>query len=260
MKQAGKVWLLGVVLLWSGGLAASDLEKEQRWAEQVVGDLFDGEAVWPQAGGRNFLALFTAAEGGTSQGNVLVLHGVGAHPDWPQVINPLRVSLAERGWNTLSLQLPVLANEAAVEDYLPLFDEADARIDEGIAYLRDCCEGPVFIVAHSLGAAMASWYLAAHPDSVIQGFVGVGMNTSDYDKLNNAASLAKIRLPVLDLFGERDLEGVLAGAGARNSAAAIAGNDAYTRQTIAGADHFFEGKEAELLDAVAAWLGSVAMR
>jgi hypothetical protein len=37
---------------------------------------------------------------------------MGAHPDWPEVIQPLHSGLPESGWTTLSVQMPILANDA----------------------------------------------------------------------------------------------------------------------------------------------------
>ena len=43
---------------------------------------------------------------------MIVIHGIGIHPNWETIVKPLRVQLAAKGWNTLSLQMPVLANDA----------------------------------------------------------------------------------------------------------------------------------------------------
>ena len=53
-----------------------------------------------------FVGLWEAAKGATPTGAILLLHGEGHTPDWPQTIQPLRTYLPERGWSTLSLSLP----------------------------------------------------------------------------------------------------------------------------------------------------------
>lgn len=233
---------------------ASDLAKEQRWADQIVDELFDGEAVWLDSGGTRFLGIFTEATS-DAKGSVVVLHGIGVHPDWPEVINPLRVGLAEAGWNTLSVQLPILPNEAQPEEYLPLFPEAPPRVDAAVGFLRNAGTGPVFIVAHSMGTTMALRFIAAHPDAGVSGLVLVGTNTGGAGGLDEpAAGLRGVVVPILDLYGERDLEPVLTGVGTRAEVATASDNRDFTQIEVAGADHFFNGYEDDLLDTVSEWL------
>lgn len=246
--------LLGLLALLAAPFAmASDLAKEQRWADQIVDALIDGEAIRLEAGATGFLGILTEADGATRA--AIVLHGIGAHPDWPQVVQPLRARLPEHGWTTLSLQLPILGNEAAGEDYLPLMDEVAPRLDAGIAYLKERGYGTIVVVAHSLGAAMASDYLAGG-DHGVAAFVGIGMGagTTRPGRTDNARSLERITLPVLDLYGSDDLADVVGSADLRAAAATKAGNEAYTRQQVDGANHFFDGRDATLVETVSNWL------
>ena len=41
-----------------------------------------------------------------AQGAVLILHDKEQHADWPYLIRPLRMSLPDAGWHTLSVNLP----------------------------------------------------------------------------------------------------------------------------------------------------------
>ncbi|MCZ7599024.1 MAG: hypothetical protein M5U09_16790 [Gammaproteobacteria bacterium] len=85
------------------------------------------------------------------------------------------------------------------------------------------------------------------------GFVGVGMGgNSAFAEADNVISLSGIDLPVLDLYGENDFESVLDSAGAR--AAAQAENGDYRQLVIPGANHFFDGHDEPLIEAVADWL------
>ena len=70
--------------------------------------------------GHKFLSIFTPAENDSSEYALIVMHGIGVHPNWDQVIRPIRVEMTTHGWNTLSIQMPVLANDAAPEDYAKL--------------------------------------------------------------------------------------------------------------------------------------------
>ncbi|MGE5154703.1 MAG: DUF3530 family protein [Bdellovibrio bacteriovorus] len=242
-------------LLLAAGQSQSDLGKEQRWREQIVETLMEGEAVDLQAGDLSFLGIFTeATTGGTPEGAAILVHGIGVHPDWPQVIHPLRVGLPERGWSTLSIQMPVLPNEAKPEDYLPLLDGVAPRLDAAIAYLRERVPGPIVIIAHSLGATMAGDYLITHPESVTA-YVAIGMSGGAAEaRLDNVRIVGQIRVPTLDIYGQNDLEAVVGTAPARVKAAVEGGNRGYSQVQVPGADHFFDGQDGALLDTVSQWL------
>ncbi len=242
MKKTA-LFISALILLGSSAYA-SDLEKEARWKQQVVGDLFDGEPVTLNDGQLDFLGLLTEADP-AKENAIVVLHGIGAHPDWPQIVNPLRVQLAEQGWTTLSIQLPILDNEASAEDYLPLDAEAAPRISAAISFLKQAGAEGVYIIAHSMGSRMASYYLA-QDSADVKGFIGVGMNVGTVQYIN------RIQVPMLDLYGSNDLEGVLGSANDRSAAAA--GNQNYSSQRVDGADHFFNGMDDALLEVVVEWL------
>lgn len=233
---------------------ASDLDKEARWAEQIVDQLFDGEPVRLTDGAVEFLALFTPATT-ESKGAVVVMHGIGVHPDWPQVVNPLRVGLTEHGWDTLSIQMPILPNEATGEDYAPLMAEVPGRINAALDYLGDNSSGQVYLVAHSMGSTMTLSYFSSDQAKDVKGLVMVGNGSGAPGGSDpEAGGVARLDLPVLDLYGEADLESVLKGAPVRRRVAETAGNNKYLQRVVAGADHFFEGYDAELVAAVAEWL------
>jgi len=237
--------------------AASDQAKEKRWAEQITDSLMDGETCKLEAGGTPFLGLFTKASGRSTGRAVVIVHGMGAHPNWAEVIQPLRVGLAEHGWSTLSIQMPVLPNEAGLKDYVPLFDEVTPRIDAAVDMLRKRGNKTVVLIGHSLGATMSAWYLSNKKKAGVEGVVLIGVGNSKIDeKTNSLLSLSKITLPVLDIYGSRDLAGVLATTEDRKSVALRAGNKAYRQIKIEGADHFFTGMQDTLGRRVYGWLKS----
>ena len=258
IAQLARIAIATIALQCVGAPAAeplSDTAKEQRWADQIVDALIDGRAEWLEADGHKFLGIYTEQSAKEPRGGAILLHGIGVHPDWPQVISPLRVGLPEYGWSTLSLQMPVLANDAPVADYVPLLAEVAPRIDAGIDFLRKQGVEHVVLIGHSLGAAMGAYYLANHPNSPVEAFVGIGMEASeDHPELDTGTYLAKIKLPVYDLYGSRDLPQVLSSAKGRALAARKAGNEHYTQIEIEGANHFFDGLNDELLSRVRGWL------
>lgn len=232
----------------------SDIAKEGRWAEQVEDGLLDGDVVWLDDGsGHEFLGILT--EGNPETGRAVVLmHGLGAHPNWPDVIYPLRAGLLEEGITSLSIQMPILANEADPLKYAPLFAEVPGRIDAAITVLQEAGYGSVTLVAHSVGAAMAVYYQAQVPANRIDSLVIIGMSPG-LEGQENIDRLRQLKLPVLDLYGEADLEAVLNSA-AERAAAGKAAASAYRQQRVDGANHFFQGQEAALVESVLEWLAA----
>jgi pimeloyl-ACP methyl ester carboxylesterase len=236
---------------------ASDLAKEKRWADQIVDAILDGDAAWLNDGTSEFLGIYTEAVEDKSRA-VIIMHGTGIHPDWQQVIQPLRVGLTEYNWNTLSIQMPILPNEAEYTEYAPLYDEVAPRINAAIKYLQDNGSNNIILVGHSQGAAMTAYYLST-PRKDVSGFVAIGMASfADDPRMNSIKALEKINVPVLDLYGGEDLELVLSSSRARAESANIAGNKNYTQVKLPGSNHFFDGRENELVESVAGWLDKLA--
>ena len=238
------------LLMLAAPAAASDLEKEQRWREQVEDSIMDGEAVDLVVEGRKIFAIYMEAEDGSDKG-MIVVHGTGIHPNWQQVVQPIRVEMAAHGWNTLSIQMPILHNEAQYEEYVALYPEVPPRLRAAEAFLKDRGIQTLLIAAHSQGATMSSYYLSRHPSDV-KGLIAIGMGATQKDShINSAQSLKKITIPVLDLYGDDDLPGVLDTVDARTESSAH--NAQYSQQMIKGANHFFDGMDDELVSAVAGW-------
>ena len=233
---------------------ASDLAKEKRWAEQTVDSILDGEAVWLKAGDLKFLTIYTEAEEESDKG-IIVVHGTGIHPNWDQVVKPVRVEMTTHGWNTLSIQMPILSNDASYAEYLPLYDEVPARIKAAENYLLSQGVKSIVIVAHSQGAAMSSYYLSKNTHK-ISAFVAIGMPSQQTDaSYDSTSALKKINIPVLDLFGSEDLPSVLNTSGKRKAASKH--NQLYSQQEILGAGHFFDGKDDILIETINEWLSQL---
>lgn len=247
------------LLTFTYNVHASDLAKEKRWAEQTVDAIIDGDAVWLNDGKSNFLSIYTEAEEEKDR-SVIVMHGTGIHPNWSQVVQPLRVGLTEHNWNTLSIQMPILANDAEYSEYAPLYDEVAPRIDAAIKHLKDKGSKTIVLIGHSQGAAMAAYYLSITKQD-IKGFAAIGMAALSNDaRMDGIKSLEKIKLPVLDLYGDNDLDAVMVSIDERATAAKKAGNNNYTQIEIAGSNHFFDEKEDELVETVANWLEKLSGR
>ncbi len=234
----------------------SDLAKEKRWEEQIVPSILVGEDVKLKAGEVEFLALYAEPTTDEVKGGLLILHGIGVHPAWPDVIDPIRMAFPDKGWHTLSLQMPILKNEAEGDEYAPLFDEVPGRIQAGVDYLKGKGVNRIIIIGHSMGVTMANYYLATKPDSAVNAIVSAASGPG-YPKHKNMDSLAnfkKIKLPYFDIYGTEDSKRVTNAADARAEAAKQMNKNNYTLVKVPGANHFYAGKQQELIQVIDDWL------
>jgi len=70
--------------------------------------------------------------------------------------------------------------------------------------------------------------------------------------------LAKIRLPVLELFGSNDLPQVISTQSHKAKIAKESGIKDYKQIKVPGADHFFAGKNDVLVKTVDGWVARFA--
>jgi len=76
-----------------------------------------------------FLGLFRESTTGDPQGCILLLHGNNEHPDWPQVISPIRNTLIDNSWCTLSIEIPDTTKRFELPS-LPDRDNATGNADD----------------------------------------------------------------------------------------------------------------------------------
>ena len=257
-----RLWLTLALIVLSANAAnaasTSNLEREKNWADQIVDTLIAGEAVSLTADGTKFLGLYTAPAQPATKG-LLLLHGRGVHPAWGFIDN-LRVDFADAGWHTLSIQLPILENDAKFSEYGKTMPEALNRVDAGIRYLRDKGIQQIYVVGHSTGATTAIAHAAERPASAVTGIVAIGMSTEPAGGplMQAAPLLQRVKKPVLDIFGADDLPIVLQTADARRASARRGGNPGYTQERVPGANHFFTDRYDPLRARITAWLGRTA--
>lgn len=247
--------------LFSAVLSADrqpDYERENRLSEEAIAGLFDGEVVYLNDGNRDFLTIFSESDASGYEVAIVLMHGRGFHPDWPQVTGPLREGLGDMGMTTLSLQMPVLSKDAKYYEYLEILDDSFSRIESGIGFLRSRGYRRVIVVAHSCSVHMTMGWVTRMGDELIDAFVGIGMGATDYGQpMLEDFPLASMRIPVLDIFGDEDYSSVIRAADGRKAAILAAGNPESSQIRLVGPDHFFEGYEDELVEAVGQWIGSV---
>jgi len=215
----------------------SDYAREKRWADEIVPAIVVGEPVWLDAPRtEKFLGIYTAAKGAKTA--IILAHGLGVNPDYG-LIGELRTRLAEAGYATLSIQMPILAADAPAARYPTLFWEADARFAAAMSYLRKKGYPRLVIVSHSMGSRMANHYVAQHPQVPLAAWVSLSISSGEF------APLKRPRFPVYDVYAEKDLDAVLQGVQKR--AASLKRIRGSSQTMVFGADHFYAKKEKELV-------------
>ncbi len=233
----------------SHSLHAQDYEREKRWADEVVPGLVVGDAVRIKAASnREFLALYTEPiKPNPALPAIVLVHGVGVHPDFG-VIGILRAKLADLGYATLAVQMPVHGKEATVDDYYPkLFPDAADRIAKAADFLRVKGHAKVVLLSHSMGAWMANAYLdQAFETTPYKAWIVMGL-TGSY-----SWPMRRFSMPILDVYGEQDISPVLGAVGRRKFA--LKQDNGSKQVDIADADHHYSGRENELAAVIDAFL------
>ena len=247
------VWRLALpaVLILAAPLAqASDRAREARWESEIVPLLVVGEAVKiKDAAGHEFLALWT--EGKPSLPALVLAHGVGAHPD-DGLIGALRVRLADLGYSTLSVQMPIAAKEATVDDYFPkLFPEAADRLQRAALWLKAKGHVRLVLASYSMGSWMVNEYLdRSFAQTPYVAWVCITL-TGGY-----SMTMRRYPFPVLDLYAEKDLAPTVSAAWRRRAAIAMSGQGS-KQVMVEGADAQWRGKEQAAAKAIDDFLSAV---
>ena len=241
-----KAFFAAALLCGCGLAVAQDYEREARWAKETLAGLVAGEAVQiEQKNGHKFLALYTPAL--KPLGAVIIAHGRGWGPDF-ELYGVLRTTLAEAGYTTLSIQLPVLTGMAKIGDYLPMFPDSTERFTLAAQWLHAKGFKKVAIVSHSLGATMANQYLITVPDPAVDAWVFISI-------INGLEDMFRIKVPVLDVYGTLDWQVTrYGGEERRTQILKVPGSE---QVVIQGAEHFFERQTDELTRVIASFLGRV---
>ena len=220
--------------------APPDYEREARLRAEIVPNLVVGEAVDLRAADRTFLGIYTAPANSAAPASstaVVLVHGSGVHPDW-NFIGKLRMEFADQGYATLSIQMPVRPAGAPHAEYAELMPLAAQRIAAAAAWLQQQGYRDLVLVSHSLGSRMADAYLANRAETPFRAWASLGIVGGSY-----AAGARPARLAMLDVYGAADFDDVVKLASER--AAALPRGSRQVR--IDGADHFYAGRETELL-------------
>lgn len=250
-----------LLLLFCQNILAEEMAS-MRYEDEVAMTLnradIPGEKVWLTSVSGTFLALFIDGIPDYSTRAIIILHSMGSHADWPEIISPLRTGLPEYGWTTLSIQLPLLAPRVSPSEYSTTFVEANGRIQSAVQYLLSRQYQDIVIIGYSFGATTALNYLTEHAPE-IKGVVGISLQQHPFFKssANLFSMLGKAPVPVLDIYGSLDYLEVIRSAPDRRLAVSKNGITDYVQLMVDGADHYFTGKNNLLTNHIIEWLDNL---
>ncbi len=238
-----------------------DFERETRMIGEIEEAVMDGDVEYlPLAEDKEVFSIYMESDTDTPKGGVIILHSRGYHANWSNTIKPLRVGLAEKGWHTLSVQMPVLDKNATYYDYVPIFPYAHERIEVAIDFYKQRGIDNIVLVSHGCGAHMSMSYFDKYGDDKINAYVGIGMGATDYkQKVIKRFPLDIMIKPVLDIYGERDFPGVVRLSESRKALMDISGNKQNAQKVIKGADHYYKenGSSQVLVKTIDTWLSGL---
>lgn len=188
-------------------------------------------------------------DGKDAKVGIVLCHGRGKYPTW-LVVDPLRKGINEQlGYHTLSIQMPT--GPKKWKDYEALFPQAYASIAAAVRYLKtEKGVEKVYLMGHSMGSRMATAFIADNPDAGVDGFIGVGIRNGGDAPLDSDTNLRRVKLPVLDVYGDGGDGKDADHAGSRADMV----SKRYQQVLISGADHRFSQHEKEMVAAVVDWL------
>lgn len=174
-----------------------------------------------EGGSRYFKAELLEQNPSVKNTGIVLLHGRGGNPN-SAVVRQLRKDLYGRGYTTLSIQEPVpspytegtlVPFQAYVDDINGgnyVFPETYARVRTAINALSTEGIKNIVLIGFSMGSRMVSAHMANGiiDELPIIGVIGVGMYGTSIDPLNITSTISAITAPVLDIYGDKDINAV----------------------------------------------------
>ncbi len=230
-----------------------DKFRESMIYEQSLSEIFDGKHLYIdyKFGKYSMLELYNE-EHNTA---VLFLHGRGLSPNEQNLAHPVRVILSNL-YNTYSLQLPVLKKQSTYSEYTKIFYDSDERILSALEHIYKK-NNKVIIIAHSCGVHMLMSFIQnKNLINNISSLVLIGSGAVDKgEKLIYEYPYSKIKVPILDLFGENDFNLVLKNANKRKKL--IKETSTKSQQIkIKSSDHYHTDNSERVITFVKKWLSN----
>tara|TARA_B100000497_G_C7539131_1_gene326396 strand:- start:47 stop:781 length:735 start_codon:yes stop_codon:yes gene_type:complete len=237
---------------YSTSLYSPDKSRESIIYKQNLNEIFDGEHQYVdyKFGKYSMLEIYNE----DYDTAVLYLHGRGLNPNEQNLAYPVRVGMSD-SYNTYSLQLPVLKKQSTYFEYTKIFYDSDERILSAIEYIG-VMNKKVIIIAHSCGVHMLMSYIKNNNlSNNISSLVLIGSGAVDKgQKLIYKYPYDKIKVPVLDLYGENDFDLILKTSAERNEF--IKNNTKSLQIKIKSSDHYHTDNSNQVITFVKKWLSN----
>ncbi|NQY26497.1 MAG: DUF3530 family protein [Piscirickettsiaceae bacterium] len=216
---------------------------------------------------------------GERHGAIIFFHDRGAQLESQGVITPLRHKMIEYGWSTLTISLDYPEESAILlsgePDLEPIAEEQTAemdaeenkntealevlppisnqqRLDAAVAFLQEKDVKRILFLGHGAGGHVAIDVLSNITDS-ISALILVGVPGLSL-RLENAFS--PMRQPVFDIYGDNEIDDVVAAVKRRKLMMKRMGSEQYLAREVLGADHVFYGLEESLVKTLRGWLNT----
>ena len=256
MNLQYKIIILCLILpsiIHSTSIYSPDKSRELIIYEQNLNEIFDGEHLYIDYKFGKFSMLEIYEEKHNSA--VLFLHGRGLNPNEQNLAYPVRTEMSKIH-NTYSLQLPVLKKQSTYLEYSKIFYDSDERISSSLNYIQNKNK-EIIIVAHSCGVHMLMSYIQnKNLSNNIKSLVLIGSGAVDKgQELIYEYPYGKIKIPILDLFGESDFNLVLKNADRRKQL--IKQTSSKSKQIkIKSSDHYHTDNSERVITFVKKWLSN----
>lgn len=231
---------LVLCLLLAGGQTAAEEESLTAMLKAAVPA--DTRIVFPETDNERYPALLQAAERFEALGGILLLSDTDSQQQWLQQTHALRLYLAEQGWLTLTLPLPLTPqhlNAQATESFAELQaahqTQTLSRIQEGLRLLEQQDLERVLVIAMGRSAEWASLYLQQNPaEPQIRLILINPRPAEDTEHARLLERLTALDMTVIDLYREPYAAGqrALPDARMRRNAMRQAGQTDYHQQRI----------------------------
>jgi hypothetical protein len=244
--------------------------------------------------GQDINATFLEETLGEPHGAIVLFHDQGEDLESRGIVTPLRYEMLQYGWSTLSVTLDypftpsiLLAIEPKIDPStasgsapatskdeatstetasstntnLAITDEVKKdeppvlppitnkqRIEAAVEFLKAKDIKRIIFIGHGTGGIEAIDSLATIA-TPISALILVGTPS-----LANNDEFKTFEQPILDIYGDQDLEGVVAAVKDRKVVMKRSDNIQYTSREVIGANHVFYGLEPMLISTVRGWL------
>ncbi len=240
--------LLGVAFFAS---AAPDRLEEARLLHPLP-ELRETQVVEIAQGEEKFSALYAPARTKTLRGAVVFLPEAGWRFDSPIALGLARYFPAH-GFEVVSVQLPVLEQEAEKAEYLSLIEAASARLKAAVAWLKSKGSERLAAVGHGFGGLVLLKSLGQVPELKAAVLLSLAWPEAADEEIK--ALLAAVQVPVLDVYAEQDHPRVKAQAVQRFLL--LKEKPYYLSFEVSAAEHHYRGQEALVARRIDGWLRRV---